>query len=367
VNINLVEPPTDHSTRIDFFREIASHHNNIVPNNEKPVPVKDIPVTTHILNEPSLITYIANDPIQDCVAIFVNLRNGRSQPTLHCIFTPGLISKFASPNKLASIIHSALQSRVPSLATTANTPPSILSTTASTRRIGRGGHNRTATSSFKSIPVHLSLTSTKNHKYHVIINGQGGHATANIYHTHYDESNLRSLIDGVPYSINRAYETYEEALECFKQYYNHITTQEEIDFMNANAPLEASNLNNPCSVIREQIGQYNRSNSNIKEHTWTNNTSDQTIGSLRHAASVRMEKLNLPPTASYDFFDQTFTPRSFTYPVRSLTLSLLLNHQSSPDCTTHHTTKSQDKTRRSHLQSPPALTTSTTSQTSTAP
>jgi hypothetical protein len=122
-----------------------------------------------------------------------------------------------------------------------------------------------------------------------------------------------------------------------QQYYQHITTQEEIDFMNANAPLEASNLNNPCPAIREQVGLYTtQSTGSTREYTWTHNNIDQTICALRNAASVRMDKLKLPPTHSYDFFDTAFTPRSITYPVTTVTLRLLLNHQTPPADSSYH-------------------------------
>ncbi len=121
--------------------------------------------------------------------------------------------------------------------------------------------------------------------------------------------------------------------------------------MNANAPLEASNLNNPCPAISEQVGHYTQSTSNTREYTWTHNTINQTICALRHAASVRMDKLKLPPTASYDFFDTVFTPRSITYPVTMVTLGILQNHETPPTDSSYH--PSQEQASHHHIPQPP--------------
>jgi hypothetical protein len=181
-------------------------------------------------------------------------------------------------------------------------------------------------SPFKSLPIHPALISTKIFKYHVIINRHGGHAIVNIYYTHYNDSNLSSLIDSVPLRANCSFDAYMEALEFFQQHYFHCLSQEHINFMNANAPLEASNLNNLCPTIKEHIGHDSPSTNNAKEHTWALNISDPTIYALCHAASVRMDKWKLLPTESYNFFYATFTPCSFSISTTALTLSLLLNH-----------------------------------------
>jgi hypothetical protein len=347
ININLLPPPADHSTRSDFFTSVASNHKNIVAQNEKAVAIQDIAVTPHVLNDHSLITYLANAKVIDtCVGIFINLRNGRNTPTLTCILQQGVYSEFTSSSRIAARINAALLTKLPQLPNSIKNLVDTKSTSTPTRRTGRGGRhnntpNGTPSSSFKNIPVHPSLASTKNNKFHVIINGQGGHATANIYFCHFDDSNLRSLVDGIPYSINRSYDNHGAALECFKQYYKDINNQEEIDFMNANAPLEASNLNNPCPAVRDQVGTYTQSSSNTKEYTWTYNITDKTIGALRHAASVRMGKLKLPPTDSYDFFDHTFTPRSITYPVTQITLGILQSHETPPTDSSYHPNTSQ--------------------------
>jgi hypothetical protein len=108
----------------------------------------------------------------------------------------------------------------------------------------------------KNLPIQTSLQASKHMKYHVIINSMGGIATANIYFAHFDDNNIYTLTNGIAHSLHKSYNTFSEALAAFQIYYPHCTTKQHIDFMNANAPLESSNLNNPCPYFRSLLGNY---------------------------------------------------------------------------------------------------------------
>jgi hypothetical protein len=93
-------------------------------------------------------------------------------------------------------------------------------------------------------------------KYHVIINGMGGIATAKIYFAHFDDNNICTLTNGIAHSLHKSYDNFSEALATFQVYYPHCTTKQHIDFIDANAPLESSNLNNPCPYFGSLLRNY---------------------------------------------------------------------------------------------------------------
>jgi hypothetical protein len=123
------------------------------------------------------------------------------------------------------------------------------------QRCGRGWSKASINPSHftKSLPIQTSLQVFKHMKYHVIINGMGGIATANIYFAHFDDNNIHTLTIGIDHSLHKSYDTFSEALAAFQVYYPHCTTKQHIDFMNANVPLESSNLNNPCPYFRSLL------------------------------------------------------------------------------------------------------------------
>ncbi len=92
--------------------------------------------------------------------------------------------------------------------------------------------------------------------------------------------------------------------------------------MNANTPLEASNLNNPCPLIRAKIGEY-QTDPTLKEHIWPHNLSDPIIKALREASSQRMMNNNASPTDSYDFLDTNFARENLHYDVAKINLDCL--------------------------------------------
>jgi hypothetical protein len=62
-------------------------------------------------------------------------------------------------------------------------------------------------------------------KYHVIINGVGGIATANSYFAHFDDINICTLTNGTAHSLHKSYDTFSEAFAASQVYYSHCTTK----------------------------------------------------------------------------------------------------------------------------------------------
>jgi hypothetical protein len=95
--------------------------------------------------------------------------------------------------------------------------------------------------------------------------------------------------------------------------------------MNLNAPLQASNLNNPCPKLHLAYNQYLTTNK--LEACWTDNTTHPEINLCRHLASQRALSSGLALTESYDFLDPTYTgPRTAKLPIS--TLEILRNRGS---------------------------------------
>lgn len=86
-----------------------------------------------------------------------------------------------------------------------------------------------------------------------------------------------------------------------------------------NAPLEASNLNNPCPKLRQSIGFY--SPGSDLEVTWTNNTTHPDIKLLQLLASQCAVASRKALTESNDFLSSDYTgPRTATLSVSTLNL-----------------------------------------------
>ena len=123
---------------------------------------------------------------------------------------------------------------------------------------------------------------------------------ANILQGHFNEDHIWSLTNGVSVFEHRSFDIWAMAFNYFKSYYPHISTLEDIDSMNENAPKEASNLDNPCPRIRALIGAHPYDCSNHGEHTYLNGL-NVSILDTKAAASMRMHQANACPTPSYDF------------------------------------------------------------------
>ena len=70
-----------------------------------------------------------------------------------------------------------------------------------------------------------------------------------IFDGHYDDKHIRAENDGVSFNNHRGFGKCDKVLNVLIEQYPHITCKGDIRHMNDNAPLEASNLNNPCKHV----------------------------------------------------------------------------------------------------------------------
>ena len=97
-------------------------------------------------------------------------------------------------------------------------------------------------------------------------------------------------------------------LDYFIERYPHIKNMADIRFMNENAPLQASNLNNPCQHMREDV-MARSSSQHLKEASQVEGLTPE-VRTKRAAASARIHAQSLQlETDSYDFFN-AHHPRS---------------------------------------------------------
>ncbi len=250
----------------------------------------------------------------------MNLYFGHSAPSLTCIFTRNRTTLYLKKGNLEATILAALKAKLPSIT---RNPAINLMTPQQCCSRGRSKASITPSKLTKSLPIQTSLQASKHMKYQVIINGMGGIATANIYFAHFDNNYTLTLTSGIAHSLHKSYDTFSEALAAFQVYYPHPTTKQHIDLMNAYAPLESSNLNNPCPYFRSLLGNYTPDPT--KEVTWTMNLSNPTIAQLRKLSSTRTRQYNSNPSQSYDFLPPDFNqPKIFKLTIS--TIAILQNH-----------------------------------------
>ena len=86
---------------------------------------------------------------------------------------------------------------------------------------------------------------------------------AGIFDGHYDDRHIQGLNKGISFNDHRGFVKEEEVLNYFIERYSHIKNMVDISFMNENAPLKASNLNNPCQHMRDFMAR--SSSQHLKE------------------------------------------------------------------------------------------------------
>lgn len=320
--------------------------------------ILDVPAPPEILTDPKLTTTLANN-LKNCIGICVSLPNGRSNPLLCCLFTMHVTSTDISRHTITSTLGLLLNPND----TSAAAPTQVYdSPPPATRGRGRG---RTPSSSNinKKLPTLTAAITTKNSKFHIIINGRGGPATSGIYFGHFQDDNIIFLVHGIPQCEFRSADTYAEAIAIFKEWYNDCNCQQDIEFMNMNAPLESSNLNNPCPKLRARYGPYIYIPDNPLEKFWTDNASHPIIGQLRAASSQRMATSNLNPSDSYDFLGPNYTgARSASLPI-GIMQYIQDNIPLSPTHTNLNTTYSTPQVNLRHA--PPTIPLDLTTQNTT--
>ncbi len=277
---------------------------------------RNIPAASGILDDPDTISTIA-DCIPYCKGLFIDLSHGRLSPKITCVVSRDISTSYSLKlEDVTRTIQAFPDNQVPPTQT--NIPPPTLTPPRGRGRTNYKQITSPAISQRKNIPLLTSLITTKERSYYALINGKGGHSTANVYHCSYEGDNLRYLVDHVNFNCCEQRNTWEEAFRLFTTYYPHCTTQEDIDFMNLNAPIDASNLNNPCPRIQHRISLAHRSNA-ITENmnfTFTANLSNPEIYQYRTLASQR--KHNMPNidsnTSAYDYLPLNFAPRKAKLP-----------------------------------------------------
>ena len=362
IKIDLIPPPqkSKQSHRTEFFKDITDANTRLKPDrtkSNKPIILSQIRAPPTITKHPSLITLLANHrDIIGCEGVFINLRLGPLDPTITLLLKSSRESCFLKKETVEYIINTQLghifeEDDQPSISTT-NQFRATPSTTTTTKRGGRGrGRTIVHTPShlFNKTSITAIIKTISNVKWHAIFNGRGGSSTSNIYRCDFDSSGLRLLVDKVAYEKHKSYDTYDEAFADFILYFPDVESQEDIDRMNANAPLEASNLNNPSPSIRRTVGNYRLAQIHSKEEFWTYNTYDPTIGNLRKASTERMNKKGANPPDSFDFLDDKHSRIPFQYAVAPITLQSIQLY-----ITDNNTKTSQPATNTPSYRSSPA-------------
>jgi hypothetical protein len=346
IQLHLVPVPTKemHNQRPEFFAKIHEINKSILPE----VPLtntllhRQITILPHLIFDYALVSDLVNFTLTDCIGIFVNLCHGLLAPTLTCIFKQSMTTKFTRFEDLLSEIEAAFQrspdSNLPQPAHADDHHlPYTINTTSTSSRGSRGGRLGQRQSLFKSSTISSFIDSSKDDPWHAICNGIGGISTANLYKCHFDNSGLRTLTNLVPFERHFSYPTKEQAFKTLQTYYPWITTYDDLDKMNANAPLNASNLNNPSPLIRQAVGDYERRRNSPADMFWTDNLFDPLINTLRTASTQRMKALKASPTDSYDFLDPALSTGELNYPVTLITLQCLSVYKSSSSSTTSPT------------------------------
>jgi hypothetical protein len=205
VNIKLRALPMDKNLWKHIFSCILEANNIDLPNKDHCMIFQHISTHQEILDDPSIATYLAQNVLQFCKGIFVNLQFGRSAHLLTCIFTRNRTILYLKEDDLKATISVALKAKLPS--TTRNSTLNPM-TPQQCRGRGRSKASFNPSQFTKNLPIQTSLQASKHMKYHVIINIMGGIATANIYFAHFDDNNIRVLTNGIAHSLHKSYNTF---------------------------------------------------------------------------------------------------------------------------------------------------------------
>ena len=128
---------------------------------------------------------------------------------------------------------------------------------------------------------------------------------AGIYKGHFDDDHLRLLAEHDSFPLNRKYNNEYQAFQYFRSYYPSCKSFAHIKFMNYNAPIEATNINNPSPRIQQLIQTSN--NNNHKELPYFHpDRLEPFIVLSRTAASNRMKALGKTPSHSFDFLPANY-------------------------------------------------------------
>ena len=274
--------------------------------------VRDLPINQRTISTPSHITrMVQNTPL--CRAIVVNLQNGRTEPSITCLLEHSTDTTINSNTELFANLartitefdispkppsHNAqLRHHFPSTISTTTTSPSV-SSPPTTHQFGQ------------SLPTTIS-TNASSLRYHALPNPAGGIAYAGVYKGHFDHDSYRIIAEHVSYPYFKSFPTEWEAMGYFQLFFPQCNTRAKILFLNYNAPMESSNMNNPSPRLRQLIGT---PTPNPRVRTlFDPDTLEPFIVLSRQAASRRMQEQGLTPIDSFDFLPADY-PREFHSP-----------------------------------------------------
>lgn len=275
--------------------------------------VRDLPVNQRTISTPTHITrMVQNTPL--CRAIVVNLQNGRTEPSITCLLEHSTDTTINSNTELFNTLartitefdispkppsHSAqLHQHFPSTISVTTTTSPTATPTPNTHQFGR------------SLPTTI-CTNPSSLRYHVLPNPAGGIAYAGVYKGHFDNDNYRIIAEHVSHPYFKSFSTEWEAMHYFRLFFPQCTTRAKILFLNYNAPMESSNMNNPSPRLRQLIGT---STNNPRVRTlFEPDNLEPFIVLSRQAASRRMREQGLTPIDSFDFLPPDH-PREFHSP-----------------------------------------------------
>jgi hypothetical protein len=325
-------PSTDGPARIELGRQINTNNHKYHLSHFKIIP--KIRIHLKFIHQLRLLTNVTF-ALDGCIALFCDFSEGQGDLRLTAIFDATRTTSFLGPATVTSLIIDHFKKVIdltppllpinppPPMTNPYNRPPS---TTTPPRGRGRGGSRTTGpTTPFLNQRNHvqipdrshghyranqnnvLQLYNTPNKQYHVIINGGGGIAVANIYQRDFDSGGLRHLLSGVSFSINNKFSTFVEAFALLQYFYPHITCPDDADYMNANCCHDTSNLNNPSPQIINQVGPYPQSRTSHSECFHFDELTDHQQA-LRRAATNRriLQKRNIMD--SYTFEEKSPPP-----------------------------------------------------------
>lgn len=324
--LNNMDNPTLRST----IKAIKAANNNNYHRTQVRL-FKDLPIHANAIKKPTYLQQIINTHLL-CRAIFLNLQFVMEHTlNLNDTTRTGILRFLATGCAEIDILPSTRRlNLLATEETTTSTPPTSPQKPRSTH-----SSNNSTTSKYVAYTLPSTVVTSPNSlKYHVLINPAGGIAMAGIYKGHFDINNLRSLSEHISYPYNRSYQHEHEAWAYWETFYPEYTTYAHILFMNYNAPVESTNLNNPSKRLQDLIGNTKSTNIPKEKSYFKPDSMDPIMILSRRAASERMHKLGLNPIDSFDFLP-TDHPRIFN----SVT-DLPLDPSTIP--ITHHPNKTTD-------------------------
>ena len=289
---------------------------------------RDIRISMKVLQSPIYLIRAAN-AFGNCLGFLFDFSRGITDLRLTGIFRTHRDTSYLSSDQISSRIVEFNKSEInltPSPFDASLAPPTSQrhppSPTVPPR--GRGRNSRHSPSPAHSStrppndlsPSHfrarttsaLAITSLHAHKYHAVINGVGGIACANIYTGDFYASGISSLVTGIPYNRHFGFSTHPEAWSYFSTFFPHLTSPDDVKFMNQNCPKEASNLSNPSQHLRDLTNFCPRIDAG--EFTYFDELSPP-LQALRIAATARMHALGKTPSDGYTFFPNDYA----THPI----------------------------------------------------